>query len=782
MSSLGVGSIRRRVGRLTRLCYDLEGKIRGHSPGFLEDLLEDIEEVLETVLGKIYDKLSEHFGGIVNTVTSVIQSVRDLVDGFKSTVDGIVDGILENIGGFFDSIVTRLTGAISSIISTLSTLKNEFVSALDGVINKVKDAFSDALETIGRWLTNLMESFKRRIADLVGGIVSLGKKIWDAIIEFGRKVKEGIVSAYHTATETIGKVIREWLEKLKKALDEIGDRLEKAIKDIWKNVQKDVVEPFKGALEEAGDFLEYKAGVLVKAATGGYTDWDEFVKEVSDPPGPAVPIVAILGSLLFSVMITPAISTVIQPALENIGHLAREKFRPTLVDAGTSVNLLYRGVWDEGRVRTELARLGYADERGQALIEGLRPLPSPGVIQDAYLRGFITEEEHDRLLAKHGYNEKDIALFKALYQIIPGPSDLIRMAVREAFSPDIARKFGQYEDFPDEFGEWAEKQGLSREWAERYWASHWDLPSVTQGFEMLHRRIIEEDELKLLLKALDVMPWWREKLIQLSYSPYTRVDVRRMYQLGILDETGVYLAYRDLGYDEEKARNLTEFTIRYYTEEDKTELDTYRELTRTIYTKAYKKGLISYDDLVQSLITIGYRAEDATLIADIAKAEMAVTDVEDTSIPRYSTMRNNIYKAYQAGLLTEEEARVSWKSMGISDEETEWLLAEANWEIAMDNRAIFLNAIREKYVERTYTKSEAQALMGVKHTVPEEIRRLFDRWDLEREARTRKPTEAQFRAALKAGIITVDDYAEELRGLGYDEKYVEMLVKLAIGA
>ncbi|MBA7557821.1 hypothetical protein ES705_50595 [subsurface metagenome] len=36
---------------------------------------------------------------------------------------------------------------------------------------------------------------------------------------------------------------------------------------------------------------------------------------------------------------------------------------------------------------------------------------------------------------------------------------------------------------------------------------------------MLHRDIVDQDTLKMLLKSLDIMPYWRDRLIQLSYNP-----------------------------------------------------------------------------------------------------------------------------------------------------------------------------------------------------------------------------------------------------------------------
>jgi hypothetical protein len=137
------------------------------------------------------------------------------------------------------------------------------------------------------------------------------------------------------------------------------------------------------------------------------------------------------------------------------------------------------------------------------------------------------------------------------------------MAVREAFTPAIAARFGQYEDLPPDFVEWVGKKGLSKEWASRYWAAHWSLPSPQQGFEMLHRGVIGIDDVNMLMRALDIMPFWRDKLIQIAYRPLSRVDVRRMFALGVLNVSGVRRAYTDIGYNDYNADLMTQFTIKY---------------------------------------------------------------------------------------------------------------------------------------------------------------------------------------------------------------------------
>ncbi len=247
----------------------------------------------------------------------------------------------------------------------------------------------------------------------------------------------------------------------------------------------------------------------------------------------------------------------------------------------------------------------------------------------------------ERSLQRIGIHPDYLDIYKTLADRIPPLNDIITMAVREAFSPVIARRFGQYEDFPKDFGKYAAMQGLSPEWSERYWAAHWGLPSITQGFEMLHRGIIDKADLGMLLKAQDVMPFWRDKLVKMAIQPFTRIDVRRMFREGVLDEKGVYNAYLDLGYDENNAQKITEFVIRET-------LSTMSKFTTTDVVKAYTDRMIDQSETRSLLRTLGVRSVDVTYIISTAdyKREWRLTDLKIKAI-------RNLYKK---GLLSETRA------------------------------------------------------------------------------------------------------------------------------
>ena len=267
----------------------------------------------------------------------------------------------------------------------------------------------------------------------------------------------------------------------------------------------------------------------------------------------------------------------------------------------------------------------------------------------------------DEGLTKIGIHPDYLDLHRELAFVIPPVSDIITMAVREVFTPEIAARFGQYEDFPAPLEEWGLKKGLSKEWSQRYWAAHWALPSATQGFEMLHRGVIDRDDLDRLLRAQDVMPYWRDKLTQIAYRPLTRVDVRRMYREGVLDEAGVYAAYLDHGYSEENAKRMTLFTVRQT-------LSAQAKFTSTDVVAAFTKRMIDRSDARALLTDLGIPSDNVSYI--ISRAEYKRK--WDLTESRIAGIKN----LYKKGVYNEDAARAKLLQLNLPSDEVDVLFEQ----------------------------------------------------------------------------------------------------------
>lgn len=390
--------------------------------------------------------------------------------------------------------------------------------------------------------------------------------------------------------------------------------------------------------------------------------------------------------------------------------------------AGELQGLVARGYMNEQDAFMELIRDGYNREDAQAVLDLGWSVPNANILlqdalfrnqswetlgetigyagihpeyRDAYINAVLAKPdpaEMIRYMLRHDPNLSNLPdelrrlgihpdyldVFRELSYPVPPIGDVITMAVREAFSPAIAGRFGQYDDYPSDLTRYAAMNGISEEWAQRYWAAHWSLPSPQQGYEMFHRGIITREELVLLMRALDIMPFWRDKLIEMAYRPLTRVDVRRMYTIGVLTETEVEKAYRDVGYSDENARRLRDFVV-------KNTLQSQSGLTVGKIVTAYKNGYTDRSGAYNAVLDLGIKPQQASDIMERADLQLQWQAKKDAIAA--------VQAQYKEEIIDESEARsqlsglrlpndkvnnliTRWTKDGIAEKKTLWTKAD----------------------------------------------------------------------------------------------------------
>jgi len=434
---------------------------------------------------------------------------------------------------------------------------------------------------------------------------------------------------------------------------------------------------------------------------------------------------AVLLAGLGGAAVGGAANAALMPPLERLKQAASGHWPFQIFDYPFVLSAWLRGVKWDADVFRDLNQRGWSQERIEAFKQLVWLRLDPQIVQQIWLRDKVGNEKFWTDLHDMGWDDDRIKVYKELAQILPSAQDLIRMAVREVFTPEIAEKYGQFQDFPPAFGQWAEKIGLTEQWAKNFWGAHWDLPSASQGFEMLHRNIISYDELKVLLRALDVMPFWRDRLIKMAYAPYTRVDIRRMYKLGILDRAGVKRTYLDLGYDEVHAENLTKFTIAYYAtptseEEDLVDEENAknRDLSRTDICGGYYRRMLTREEATAALAAMGYNPAQIDFYLDYEDYKRE-RDLKDAYVANYKDL-------YVAGILDDADVKSALTELGVGADEVEQLLKL---------------------------------------------------WYVERIRRAQRPSRADLSYFLNKGIVTPERWKLEMAKLGYNDEYIDMYLK-----
>jgi hypothetical protein len=519
---------------------------------------------------------------------------------------------------------------------------------LSDVGSTVRDFADDTLSGITTLYDDVSGSLTRLVDESVEGVVGGLKAVGGYIAELPATLADISASLTQALSDHVGTPIASLGVKTLAAVTE-------ALSTLWTTLREILGKMLERTLRTIG------------VTDGGISTFQNIVNGLA-PDSPFI------GSLVTLVICVYAVLPFAHGVASYEADLALQEYRKgnphELMPIGDTLNLWRRGLIGEEQARDTVARNGYSATDTQALMNGSLTLPPEGEIITWWLRGFISREELVTALRHKGWEESNIDKLSQAAYFIPGVGDLVQMAVREAFTPEIAERFGQYEDFPPDFSRYAQEQGVSEDWARRYWAAHWALPSLEMGYEMLHRGIIDSDTLKLLMRAHDVMPFWRDKLVALSFNPLTRVDVRRMHKMGVLTTEEVTQSYRNIGYSDIDAQRMTEFTVQYNQGEPDTDADEIRTMTKGEVLEYYESGVIGADKTSTMLVNLGYSL-------DAAQAYIAAIDGKlDRETRKAQT--NDVIDEAVSGIMSWEAAQSKLSGMGLTAAELERAMSTLN--------------------------------------------------------------------------------------------------------
>lgn len=655
----------------------------------------------QAIFAQLHNMVSSLIGAIQNVAFALFDKISQLVNFAMNGIAHVVNAITAKITAMMDSIVNTVRGWVTST-------QNWIKSVIDTTVQGVKDLINAVINTVKGWVDNalkfVLEAYNKAIKGIEQGI-------------------QAMLGATNSLVNAIGQKLIDIRQAFKDSAIEVTKAISgletKAFGPIAKSLEA-LIEPYVDIMSIADvAALNLDMRRLVEGKVG-LPEYRQFIGAgmakiaKASPPMAAVFTLMVLYSGM-NATIGKLADVYTKPIIQEIAAVAPfEIMSPIDIAAAWR-----RGFVTEQRAVEVIRRQGFTVDDANVILRLADTVPAEFELVAMELRGVISPQETNEALRVRGFSQEWANKIRRMGEIIPPVADLITMAVREAFSPDVAARFGQFDDFPQPFAEWAQKQGLSAEWARRYWAAHWSLPSPTQGFEMFQRRIISEDDLHLLLRALDIMPFWRDKLTQLAYNPLTRVDVRRMHQMGVLSDQDVYNSYLDIGYSPANAARLQEFTLALNKGQQPVDDEELGRLTRQQVLNFYDAGLITKEKTLEYLTGMGITPDAAILYVRSVDAN------EQLAIRKADA--DFIVEQAQAGILSFDEAQDKLTSMGLE---------------------------------------------------PVEVRRAINKLVRLLATRTKLPSRTEAESMLLKGIITIEVYRDLLGRLGYAEHWVNAYTAL----
>lgn len=379
-----------------------------------------------------------------------------------------------------------------------------------------------------------------------------------------------------------------------------------------------------------------------------------------------------------------------------------------------------RGDMPKAQWETELQDQGIDPARAEHIWYSSLSLLGEDYIRNAYLRGIFNEAQHDRALGALGYQSDTAKEMRGLYFFIPPVADLIHMGIRNVFNPQIVERFTLGGDYPQAFEDAARQQGVSKEWALKYWESHWIMPGRDAFFEMFQRttdkpldphadeieledgthvyNIMGRDTLNLALRDIDTPPFYRDKLTQVAYRPLTRIDIRRLHKVGLLSKAQVERAYLDLGNPPEHARLLAEFVVRLNATTSKNQAQTLTTNLQRHVVQLFIQDKLSKDEVTDTLTDLQFTPEEIDVFVQEANLVRAAEF--------QSAVEGGIGKLYMAGIIQETEAIQRLRDSDLPEDAIATLLAK--WNLAIE----YQGGTEHIHKHRELTKGEVlQALI-----------------------------------------------------------------------
>lgn len=480
------------------------------------------------------------------------------------------------------------------------------------------------------------------------------------------------------------------------------------------------------------------------------------------------------------------LSDAVAPVIEVTKQAANASLPVAMPSAEKIIELGLRGILSPQAVDNNLANLGVATTIGQGTIAAnLNPaiagyqrlwntvyyasqeLPTVTELHEISNRFLIDDPTLEALLRNYGFYDATIREEVAnLRYDIPGPSDLVRFAVRHLWEPELMAKLGYNAEFPGVITDvWHHFKGLDYKlftgpfqkqidqlrgedgyaaalaeryfenlgeeptWAQAYWYAHWVLPSPTQGIDMWFRlnperdprwdgpeavgKVFTYDDLQLLLRASDYPPFYRDKISAIGRPIPTIRYVRDFYRTGVYSKDDVLKWAVRWGYSPGDAKDLS-------------------------------------DDIIKSV--------------DMVKAK-----------PGQCAGCKLVEQAWEVGIIGAADLQEYYARYGLTDEEA---LARAEATVLQRDVARakqVIATIRSSYLSGESSDVQAQALLQGYGIQPARIQEYINDWQIERGSKRKLISAQQNIKWACQGLISYDQLTARLANLGYDQEDVQGL-------
>ena len=774
---------------------------------FLRDIEQDIEskialdvQRLQGIIGEALDETQRAERRIGGSLTKdLTQALSDSLRLGSYAKAQVSDQLTEK----HDLTASQIRKLTLHVDSTLIKAKEK----LNELEERLSTSISGPLEKAIDISTSIATAQPQRISESVEKALRASEENTE---NWFIKVTDAILPELNAGYQLVKSYAERTQETLLARVGEINDTVTKFAGDTLSSVATSITSSLASFILNQGEAMlpemNKRLGPMVEIFEAALRD-SRSVAESDEERGaddalqamfyegifPAlIPAAGVGAAFAFPMIISGAIQSVLSPYFEKARQFSSKIAHERKMSPQDIIHAYWGLGKDFGDVSSEISAQGYSDKDRDYLAQLYKAAPDITSLIAWLNWGMIEEVEFDEALSNMGLNEEWIQKYKDTAKPIPPIGDIINMVIRDTFDEEIVKDLNLDAMKPETFMDWADKKGLSEYWASKYWQSHWRLPEMGQATSFLHRQTdasnelargpmteykgqvigrswIGMDEIKSLLKTLDILPHYWDQFVSTAYRVYSRVDVRRMNKTldletnePVLSEAEVYSSYLDLGYDSDKAGKLTAFTLAYNKPAEKVSKPRERDLSLGVLRDLFQKELLDEDKLTNFVSNMGYDEYETELLVSREKIKRTSKILEEDL--------DNLSRDRLSGVITNEELYSQ--------------LGELN--LPSSQEAAWLSGIQRKLRgrSRSFSKAEAEDLLNQDLITEQEYLRMLTtlgysetQADLLLNLTIRQLTTAQITKLFIQELIDLDDYQQRLLNTGLSQGDTDLLIK-----
>lgn len=482
-----------------------------------------------------------------------------------------------------------------------------------------------------------------------------------------------------------------------------------------------------------------------------------------------------------------AIDPLVNPLVEEAWRTAVAVGDHRALNPADLANMVVQGVLDEADGAAEAAKSGMSADDFHRLYRVNGSPIAPDQALDLWDRGEISEADVDRALLQSRLKPEWVDTYKKLSRRILQADELANMVVQGILAQPDARAA-------------AAKLGIEHADFDRMVLLAGNPPGPMEILEMWNRGILTEQDATLALRQSRLKPEWIEQFKQLRTNPASvSIAVEAVIKQRLPHAEGERIA-AEHGIDAETfglmvdaggrpiatGQALTLFRRGEFTAADVTEAIA-RSNVRTDYAPDILKLATVLPSLIQVKQMLGTGAISDEIARGILHREGYEPDVVEGVIAAgHGTKLAGSKELTQAAILNGYASRQYDRAtatellqgLGYNADDVGILIGYADYTAAKRMRDAIIGVVKARYLQRDIDQSTASSMLDQAGVQPDERDHYLTLWEFDVQANPRLLTLAQLNAAVKAGILTVQQYRDYLPRLLYQKDEIEVLVQL----